>query len=271
MIAEPRNIRWVREWAVDGAVAFRIGREGDELVAEWPGVCAMRASESGRCHRFETYADLPDDRLVKFRDGLAAAFLRHLQGELALHASAVSARDFVITFLGPSGAGKSTTAAALCQRTGFAMLADDVLFVEETPRGLLAIPTESAHWLLPDAAERVAGVPAASKISCKPRRCAREPARLGVFVVLAWSGDAGAPTLRRVSGAEAFRNLAQSQLRFAIDDRAKAATDLALLSRVSESAPMFELRRPASLSSLPSIHTLLDELVCSLDRGGDAP
>jgi hypothetical protein len=78
-----------------------------------------------------------------------AVILHHLlNGRIVLHGSAVVIDGTAVATIGPSGAGKSTTAAALVDR-GAALLADDVVAIEDTDGRLTVLATE-AHVRLKD-------------------------------------------------------------------------------------------------------------------------
>ena len=61
--------------------------------------------------------------------GTVMALLLHVRGLFVLHASAVSVGEGGVVFLGDKQAGKSTTAAAFV-RTGYRLLADDVVAID---------------------------------------------------------------------------------------------------------------------------------------------
>src|SRR4051812_40864640 len=112
------SVRWLAEYAEDGAVAFRIGRDGEELVAEWVGLARLTASRDRCQHRFEAEPGVDDAEVDKVRRGGANLLLRHLQGKLAIHGAAVARAGRAIILLGRSGQGKSTLAASLCTHDG---------------------------------------------------------------------------------------------------------------------------------------------------------
>src|SRR4051812_23307843 len=109
MQAVDAGVHWVRAWPNDDAFEFRIGRLGDKLVAEWPGLAVLRTDRSGKHPEFR-WIDEPVDPVVaeRFRRGRLHALLRHLRGELTFHAAAVSLRGVAVMFLGASNAGKSS-------------------------------------------------------------------------------------------------------------------------------------------------------------------
>lgn len=82
--------------------------------------------------------------------------LRH-RGVVCLHASSVVIGERAVAFLGPPGAGKSTVAAALAQRGGHSVLADDITAVGEIDGTFYAYPAYPGLWLWPDSVELLYG------------------------------------------------------------------------------------------------------------------
>ena len=142
-------VRWLAEYAEDGRVAFRIGRAGDELVAEWVGLARVTASRDGLTHRFEPEPGLEPAEIEKVRLGSASLLLRHLQGKLALHGAAVAVGGRAMILLGRSGQGKSTLAASLCARAGATLFSDDAVALDPgpSPGTYVLSPVERNHWL----------------------------------------------------------------------------------------------------------------------------
>ena len=79
-----------------------------------------------------------------------------LRGVTSLHASAVAVGDRALVLVGPASAGKSTTAAGLA-RTGCAVLADDLVPLDERHGGFHAQPTYPHLRLWPDSAAAIYG------------------------------------------------------------------------------------------------------------------
>jgi len=79
------------------------------------------------------------DGVRAFLLGTALGVLLTQRGHLMLHGNAVRVGDGCVVCVGPSGAGKSTLAAGFARR-GFALLADDLVMVDEQCRVSPGIP-----------------------------------------------------------------------------------------------------------------------------------
>jgi hypothetical protein len=188
---EAGAVRWTRQWKTGGVLDFRVGRAGEDLVAEWPDLCTVRMTRSGEVRRFTPGASIDAERAKRLLEGPVEALARHVSGKMSLHASAVARADAAVLFLGASTCGKSTLAASLC-RSGFAMLADDAAFLDELADGFSVVPSESMHWLREDAALLMGATNAGSaKSQLAPAAVAGEPVTLRLMVALAF--DEAAP------------------------------------------------------------------------------
>ncbi len=106
----------------DGVPSFRIGRRGDEVIAEWVGVATLRATLSDQTSELFVQPGL-DALEVKRLDVHIAALLRHLQAGHAPRVQRRAVRRRVA--FGDSGAGKSTLAAQLCRDPEVEFFSDD--------------------------------------------------------------------------------------------------------------------------------------------------
>lgn len=102
-------------------------------------------AEDGRWAAIEEYPDQLQDRALSVRRVLPFAVA--LQGEVTLHAAAVSGASAVHAFVGASGAGKSTLAASLAG-LGMQTLADDLLPCRMRD-GAVAVPIDQNQSFLP--------------------------------------------------------------------------------------------------------------------------
>ena len=109
---------------VDGIGSFAIRADGAQI-------CELAADEGVSAHERDE---------VVLGPGLIVAMA--LQGQWALHASAVLWSDGAIAFLGESGAGKSTLARYLHDQAGgrCVRIADDILLAEPRDGGVDALP-----------------------------------------------------------------------------------------------------------------------------------
>lgn len=255
-------VRWIGEVAADGDVAFRIGRDGDELVAEWIDLCELRADRRGERVSLAAHPDADPRVIAKVERGLGAALVRQLRGETSLHASTVSKGGRAVAFLGRSGAGKSTLAAHACGARGFELLADDVVAVHLHDARADALPTEADHWL--DAASRARlGLPAGDdgKHPVAARRVASAPARLVALVALGADTASEHVELVRLRGHAALAALVPCLVRFVIDEPEEQIHELERASSLVARVPLFELRWKRSFVALDAALDAVEELM----------
>jgi hypothetical protein len=245
------HVQWIREWKQDGLTDFRIGRTENDLVAEWVGMGVLRASRSGDRKEFTASPGVDSVQVEKFHQGLVNAMVRHLQGKMTLHASAVALSDVAVALAGESRSGKSTTSASLCRNPEVRLLADDTVALEDGPTGFVVTPTETIHWLPKESALALGVEPGARfKAQARPRECARGRVKLAAIVKLAFDPLASHPNLRPLHGFEAFRALNGALFRFVIDEPGATLRDFEQLSRVAESVRVYELIRRRTLEDL---------------------
>jgi hypothetical protein len=257
-------VRWLAEYAEDGEVAFRIGRAGDELVAEWIGLARLTARRDGSDARFVGEPGIDATEIEKVRRGSARLLLRHLEGKLAMHGAAVALGGSAIVFLGRSGQGKSTLAASLCSRAGAKLLSDDAVVLDPgSPAGeYLVSPVELNHWL--DASARRALHAQSSddegKVPVPASRVGDASARLVALVELVFAD--GEPTLLPVrSGIEAMAALVPQTVRFVVDEPELQRGELEALAKLVDVVPVFRFSRPRSLDMLDAANPLLLRLI----------
>jgi hypothetical protein len=177
---------------------------------------------------------------------------------MSLHASAVERDGAAMLFLGSSLCGKSTFAAELCRREGFAMIADDVAFLEQHVGEFSAIPSEATHWLRQDAAAFLGATAVnGEKTPLAPARVARAPVAVKAVVYLAFDEALGRATLRRLPGRLAFCRLRTSLFRFIVDEPKTDLRDFGNLAALHAKVPLSELTRRRALSNLGECVDLL--------------
>lgn len=239
---------WLGEYEEDGWVRFRIGRDGDVIVAEWPGIATLRANERDGSRTFVAAPEADPNLVEKVHRSLAQALLRHLDQKLTLHGSAVTREGRAIGVVGASGAGKSTLAAALARCNGVAFAADDTLALELTGRDVTLLPTERESWLLPDACVALGIEPAAQKRSL-PHTVLASPAQLAALVVPVFE-EREDVTVARLRGTSLLSALVPSVIRFVIDDPRVQLREIEQLQRLSDAVPVFTLKRPRRIEAL---------------------
>lgn len=263
-------MHWIAQHEEDGEVYFRVGRDGDDLVAEWVGLARLHARADGSSHRLVPEPDADPRDISKIERGSLRLLLRHLEGKLALHGAAVVRGGAAVVFLGRARQGKSTLAAALCAHADVALLADDAVAIDGSPEhGFSVSALEAMHWLDRDALAAVAreegretsGRRFASDGAAHIRegRYGKSPipaprvgtgGRLDAIVDLAFFD--GPVRLVRTTPLEAMAALVPQAVRFVLDDPIAHRRELDALGELVETVPVFRLERPRDLSLLPA-------------------
>jgi hypothetical protein len=96
------------------------------------------------------------ENALSYLVGPVLGLLLRLRGVVCLHASAVALEEQAVVFVGAEGAGKSTTAAAFA-REGFAVLADDIVALEERDGIFHVLPAYPRVNLWPNSVELLYG------------------------------------------------------------------------------------------------------------------
>jgi hypothetical protein len=248
---------WLGEHRLEGRLVARIGRDGELWVADFPNVGILTATADGDKTRFDPATGAASTLVAKAKCGTVAALVRHLQGKITLHGSAIAAPSGAIAFIGPSGAGKSTLAAAFAQERDVTPIADDIVCVELPSESrsvdlVKLMPTQTAAWL--DRRARAAlglDTSQAGKTAISFEKKSSAAIALNSVVLLTFSSDESPPVLSSLHGQECFAALSNSTLRFAIDEPAAQVREFGQFSVIATKCSVFELRRPRDLAKLP--------------------
>jgi hypothetical protein len=255
-------MQWLAEQLEDGEIAYRIGRDGNELVAEWLGVVRLVSLRDGAEFRFEPDPGAEPRDVEKIVQGSGQLLLRHLQGKLALHGAAVEIDGRAVVLLGESSDGKSTLAASLCRRPCVKFLADDAVALELTADTYSVVPLERNHWLEASAREALGheADPCATKEPVSAREVGSGGAPLVGFVELSF-GDVASPTVRPRRGLSALAKLMPQIVRFVIDEPDYQRRELDAIIQLVDRVPMASLERPRRLDQLEATTDLVIDLV----------
>lgn len=251
-------------WPADRAPAFRIGRCGEDFVAEWVGSVTLRSNVDGS--RVELSRETQDQRSVDCSlDRHFEALLRHLRGEISIHSSSVALDGVAISFLGDSRAGKSTIAYGLCSDDRVELVSDDICELQFEESQVNVGPGAVEHALRPDVAQMLGmEVVGRTKMRKTALRRAVQPARLAACVALVFDDSVAEPGIRRMRGAEAFPMLSRAVIRFGLDEPNILRAELDKLARVIAQAPFYEFRRSRDLSNLQACTRKIGQLLHSL-------
>lgn len=254
---------WLAESFEHGVLAARVGRDEDRLVAEWPERLSLSVRRDGSDLVLEPHPAVEASDLEKLKRGAVGLLLAHLAGAIPLHASAVAIDGRAVVFVGGTGLGKSTLAAALCERGGASLLADDAVVIERDEDTYQVLAVEPNHWL--DRASAAAlGRPsdfAAEKAPTAARRADVPRAPLAMIAHLAFSADGREARLVPLFGLDAVAGLLSQLTRFVVDEPGVARRDLTLLADLVDRTRIVRLERPRDLAGVWQTATLVADAV----------
>src|ERR1051325_7541995 len=207
---------------------------------------------------------LPIENMASYLLGPVLGLLLRMRGVVCLHASAVSIEDRAVVFVGPPGAGKSTTAAA-CAKMGHAVLADDIVAMEERDDSFYALPSHPELRLWPESVKLLYGhTEALQRLNPewdKRRlwlgdlgvRFEHRTLPLGAIYILGDRRIAHAPYVEPLESREALLSLVAETYANKILDRDLRAREFETLGRLVFSVP---IRRLFAHSDPPRIQNL---------------
>lgn len=245
------SIRWLA-MATDAAeeATLKIGRSGDEVIAEWPGIARLVARRDGSEARLEGDPDADPRYVRKIEQGSARLLVRHLQGKPAFHGAAIAIGEGAVVFLGRSGQGKSSLAAACCTTVGARLLADDAVFVDRADGAWMVTPGEEDHWL--DGTARRALGRASEEDETKapvaaPAATTACPLRAIFDLCFAETDEV---VTRRLNGIDAVAALVPQAVRFAIDEEDAHRRELDRIAALVADVPIYRLERPRGFARM---------------------
>jgi hypothetical protein len=224
-------------------VRFAVERRGHEVWGDWP----------------ENYT-LED--ACTYLLGPVIGLVLRLREMTCLHASAVAVGQHAIALVGFPGAGKSTTAAAFA-RSGFSVIADDVVALAEDGENFMVQPGYRRVNLWPDSARVLFGsdealpriTPTWEKryvaLGDNGLGFASKPLPLGAIYLLgAREAALAAPVVEALAGGDALVELVANTYVNYLLDRSMRSREFDLLSRVVAGVPIRSVRPPADPSAV---------------------
>lgn len=215
---------------------------------------------------------------IEAGDGVSVVTLRHLAidhvmprvlnllGIEALHATAVAAPAGACAFIGDAGTGKSTLAASF-HLAGLRAFCDDCLVLRDEGGRIMATPAYPGVRLWDDSFEALVigserGLPVAQYTS-KTRLLGDaatfrgDPLPLARIYFLrrpaADNASLAAPTVARVSPAEAFPELVGASFPLDLTDTAMLTRHFRFITRVAAAVSLRRLVIPNDFSALPAV------------------
>ncbi len=221
---------------------FAVERRGDEVSVDWPDSLTLEDT-------------------APYVVGPVLGLILRLRGMVPLHASAVAIADHAIAFAGPGGAGKSTIAAALA-RSGYRVVSDDVVVLNEKEHSFTIPPGYPRVNLWAESAEAIMqGSGALPLISAgwdkhfypldTHTQFETRSLPLGaVYILQGRRHDLTAPLIENLTGTAAFVALLGNTYMNYLPDPDKRRREFELLGRVVARVPIRTIQVPADLSTL---------------------
>ena len=252
------------EWRLpDGQVWLYFSRRGADYVLTFPGLAEFEIGGDGADIRCYPALDSPLDSLKHlFLDQVLPLLLSQC-GKLVLHASAVTGPGGALAFTGSSGQGKSTLAASF-STSGYELLTDDCLIVEERHGSVFGTPLYPSLRLYPEVIRtlfpgRTLSTPV-THYSSKQRlgltqpglRFQTQPVRLDRLYILD-PEDSSDIRITPLSCREAFLEIVKLSYLMDVHDPGTLKNEFESIARAAALPLFHRLSYPREFSALPEL------------------
>jgi hypothetical protein len=230
---------------------FLVNRAGSKIWAIWPP------------------AELTLEDTATYLLGPIMGFVLLLRGHVCLHASAVVIADQAVALLGPAGAGKSTTAAAFAE-TGYQVLAEDVLTLDENEDRYYVRPAYPCIRLWPASVKALYGsetelprlTPTWDKcyldLTQEGYGFRNEVTPLGAIYLLGERSEGPEfPSIEDMSEQETMMSLIANTYATYLLDKAMRAREFTFLSQLIKKIPIRKVTPNADAAHIPALCRLI--------------
>lgn len=237
-------------------------RSPEGYLLRFPGVADFELTDNGRHVLAWPGKSASDSAIEHALLNQVLPLALSLQGEVALHASAVAIRLGSVAFIGESGRGKSTLAASFA-RQGMSLLTDDGVHltaesgcwhVQPGPR-LLRLREDSRNAILaggPRGGERVSKGAKLRISGGQSLRYGRSPVVL-LHAYFLGDGAAEEVEITRLSARDAFVELMRNSFVLDVEDRQALSGHFERLSRLALLPVFSRLDYPRRFEALAEV------------------
>lgn len=259
------KVDWPVSGSSPGESSFHFDQEGAYLYWEGLGKFLVRG---GKEIIIDPFASAEEHLIRLPLLGIVLAVLLHQRGLMVLHASAVAIEGRAIAFLGNKGDGKSTTAAMLYGR-GHSLLSDDAVVLDfSDPQSPKVIPGFPQFKLWPEAASTLGEDPdllpkllpqLEKRLRPVTERFSISPAPLKCICALSWASSLALERLRPQDAIlQLIAHTYVSRFGKKLLRAESANLHFSQCVKLARAAPIYRLKRPASLAALPLTAELLE-------------
>lgn len=244
-------------WYVQRALA------GGGTYLSWTGLFEFVVAQDGASVYAHPLAGAGDEAFHTYLLNQVLSFALLCRGVEPLHSTAVVVDGRAVAFLGDCGYGKSSLGAAFV-RAGHRLLTDDLLVLDEGPRGWFGHPGPGRMKLFPEMADHFFG-PGAPRVPMNggtPKAVLRIPEAsmqrtpagvAGLVFLRAAEGGERDVRLARVTPREAFIGLTTNTFNDLVRGPERLRQHLRWASRVSGAVPVWRLSYPRDLAVVPRV------------------
>src|SRR5579871_922314 len=223
---------------------------------------------------------LTDADLATYFLGPVLGFLLRSRRVTALHASAIELGGRAVVFCGDAGFGKSTTAAAMALR-GHRVLSEDIVPLEESKTGFVAVPGYPRVCLWPDSVKKLMGaetaLPALTPVWEKrylpldgvQGHFAAEKLPIGMIYLLS-PRSTGPACVEEMSPRKALLDLVQNTYMNWLLEREQRALEFDTLARLVAEVPVRQLTRSTDATKIGELCDLIERDVKEFSASSDA-
>jgi hypothetical protein len=247
----------------DGSAPFRYERLADgSLYICWNSLFDFVVAADGSVIWARPLGPESLEALQSYLLSQVLSFVLLLRNIDPLHATVVVVDGTGFGIAGAPGVGKSSLASAFL-RSGHKLLSDDLLVLREEGSSLQAMPGIPRIKLFPDSSRGALGSDASgqrlNRFTTKAiHRVDRDqfqsdPVPLGAIFVLQWPSRSERVTVRRKTGADAFRALAEHTFNTVYREEHRLAGHVRSLAVVADRVPILSVTFPRRFEALPEV------------------
>lgn len=276
-----RKARAYRHWSpllssIDGDAFLSYSNDITGIWLRFEEIADFCISKSGKKIYCHPMPDIPEETIRHLLIDQVLPRCLAYQGKIILHASAALHDKGLLVFLGDSGVGKSTLAGDF-HLAGMPAVSDDCLWIKESRRRIVGVPSYANLRLWEDSAEvlfaskefrSIAHYSAKKRLLFDEQGFPDQTKGYPVLAVIALSLP-GSPSeqeiaLSPLSPQEAYIEFIKHTFQLFMNDPEKISRHMETLGQLVPRLPVFRLSIPHDYDLLPAVRRAILEQVARL-------